>query len=260
MIDARRLCACGACLFALCVSPAGAFGPQGHLIAGRAAEPALCAPAAMEIARLGAGNDLGEMGLWADRIRSEPAFAHTGPWHYLNIANGALLADYQSPPEGDVLWAIEHFSRRLADRRLRDEARAEALKFLVHFIVDLHQPLHVGLADDRGGNTIGLRFRGEATNLHRLWDTQAIAWADGSVGTYTRVIAELVRVAPGEPSLVPLVWAEESLFLRPQIYAFGRAGREPARSYLDFAAATTRQRLTLAARRLAGTLNAILCD
>jgi len=251
----------GVFLLTLCsASPASAFGPQGHLIAGRAAAARLCMPAVVEIARLGAGDDLGELGLWADRIRSDAAFANTGPWHYLNIDAGEPMADYRSPPEGDVLWAVRYFSERLDDDGLSDAARAEALKFLVHFVVDLHQPLHVGLAADRGGNTIDLRFRGEASNLHRFWDTDAIAQANLSIGAYTRVVTELGDVASVDPALDPLVWAEESLALRPQVYAFGREGRELAPDYLAFAADATRERLAAAALRLAGTLNALLCD
>lgn len=238
---------------------AAAYGPAGHLIAGRAAEPGLCERAAAEVARLGGGEDLGELGLWADRIRSDEAYADSRPWHYMNIADGVPLADYRHPPEGDVLWAIDHFSARLGDERLDDASRAEALRFLVHFIVDVHQPLHVGRAADRGGNEIVLRFDGERTNLHRLWDTHAIDWADLGVPAYVRAVEALMADDPAPASLDPLVWARESLALRKRVYDFGRAGREPSTAYMDFAARITRERLALAAERLAGTLNTLLC-
>ena len=160
---------------ALCViEQAAAYGPAGHLIAGRAAEPLLCRAAADAIVALGDGDDLGELGLWADQIRSDPAYADAAPWHYMNVDDDSTVAAFEHPPEGDVLWAIGYFRDRLADRSLPDAERAEALRFLVHFIVDLHQPLHVGRADDRGGNSVELRFRGEGTNLHRFWDTDVI--------------------------------------------------------------------------------------
>jgi hypothetical protein len=236
-----------------------AYGPEGHLIAGQLADDLLCERARTEIAVLGDGQDLGELGLWADRIRSDPAYADSAPWHYMNIADGEPLADFQHPPEGDVLWAIDRFAGRLRDESLGRGERAEALKFLVHFIVDLHQPLHVGLADDRGGNSVRLRYRGEATNLHRLWDTHAIEWADLSFGSYRRRLRQDVLAAAGPVSLDPLVWAEESLALRPAVYDFGEANREPNAAYMAFAASTTRGRLAAAARRLAGTLNATFC-
>jgi hypothetical protein len=241
---------------------ARAYGPAGHLIAGRAAAPLLCERAVAEVSRFGGGEDLGELGLWADRIRSEDAYADAEPWHYMNIADGMPLASYAHPPEGDVLSAIERFSARLADPRLGRAERAEALKFLAHFVVDLHQPLHVGRAEDRGGNTIELRFRGEATNLHRLWDTHAIEWSDRSIEAYVAAIARDLRLrsdsAGLEALLEPGVWAAESLALRDAVYDFGPR-RAPSRAYLDFAAETTEERLCLAALRLAGTLNRIFC-
>jgi hypothetical protein len=158
-----------------------------------------------------------------------------------------------------VLWAIDHFEARLGDPALSRAARAEALRFLVHFIVDLHQPLHVGLASDRGGNAVSLQFRGRTTNLHRLWDTHAIEWTGVSVRQYIDEIARATPPADASMSLDARVWAEESLALRADVYDFGPEDVEPPEAYLDFAAATTRTRLLLASRRLAAALNGILC-
>ena len=229
------------------------------MIAGRAAEVLLCERAQSRIIDLAGGEDLAEIGLWADRIRSNQNYADTGPWHYMNIRTGGRLTDFEHPPEGDVLWAIGHFSDQLGDETLGRVEHVEALKFLVHFIVDLHQPLHVGLAEDRGGNTVNLEFRGEDTNLHRFWDTHAIESSGLSVGAFARSLRGDIVDAAEPVSLDPLVWAAESLALRARVYDFGRAGREPPRRYIDFAGRTTRERLSVAARRLAGTLNDLFC-
>jgi nuclease S1 len=242
---------------AIFASDALAYGPRGHLIAGRVAGDLLCARAAAAIADLRGGEDLGEIGLWADQIRSNDAYDHAAPWHYMNVADGERLAEFEHPPEGDVLWAIGHFSAELGDTGRSRTERSEALAFLVHFIVDIHQPLHVGLAEDRGGNAVELRYQGERTNLHRLWDTDVIDWTGLSVAEYAASITAEARGL--EVSLDPLIWAEESLALRARVYAYGREGRQPSRAYLDAAADITRERLALAALRLAGTLNAILC-
>jgi hypothetical protein len=236
------------------------YGPDGHRLAGRAAESMLCTDAQAEVARIGDGQSLGELGLWADQIRSNPAYADAAPWHYMNVADHASIADFEHPPEGDVLWAIGHFRARLADRSLAVAERAEALKFLVHFIVDLHQPIHVGRADDRGGNAIELRFRGQPTNLHRFWDTDVIAWVDLSQAAYVERMQAGDWAAPAAAVAAPVeAWAEESLALREQVYSFGRAGAEPPRAYLDAAADISGRRLALAAARLAATLNAVFC-
>ena len=249
--------AAGVALFA--GTDAAGYGPEGHLAAGRAAAPLLCEPAADAVAHLGGGSDLGELGLWADRIRSDPDYAAAGAWHYINVADDETLAAIDPGPEGDVLWAVDEFGRRLADTSLDDEARGVALKFLIHFIVDLHQPLHVGLAADRGGNTIALEFRGEATNLHRFWDSHVIEWTGESIDAYTDDLRRRAQAIGSGVDLDPLIWAGESLALRSRVYAFGQTGREPGRDYLEYSARLTRQRLTLATVRLAGTLNTIFC-
>lgn len=230
------------------------------MIAGQVADELLCERAREEVAVLGDRQDLGELGLWADRIRSDPAYADAAPWHYMNIADDVPLSEFEHPSEGDVLLAIDRFAGRLRDVSRGRSERSEALKFLVHFIVDLHQPLHVGLADDRGGNSVLLRYRGESTNLHRLWDTHAIDWAGLSLRSYRLSVQRDVMASDSPVSLDPLVWAEESLALRPAVYDFGEANHEPDAAYMNFAASTTHDRLVAAAQRLAGTLNAAFCN
>lgn len=277
--------------------PAAAFayGPTGHRIAGALAEPLLCPAAAEEVARISGGRSLSELGVWADTIRDEPRWRHTGPWHYMNIDDGRPLSSYRHPPEGDVLLAIERSASDLAqgDSARRESARGnsargnsargdserddaalggsagaprlDALRFLVHFIVDLHQPLHVGRASDRGGNTIDVRYGATTVNLHRFWDTDVLEVAGLSRREYERALAPRVAALAERPqAFAPEAWAAESLAVRNDVYAFKRRGRGPAalgRAYLERADAITRERLSLAAVRVSSTLNTVLgCD
>ena len=161
-------------------TPAAAFGPAGHRIAGLLAEPALCPAARREVEALGRGESLAELGLWADGIREQPEWRQSAPWHYLNVADApgpaaaAAIRAFRHPPEGDVLAAIERFRAELADRGRPEAQRAAALKFLVHFVVDLHQPLHVGRAEDRGGNTIDVVYGETVVSLHGFWDADVL--------------------------------------------------------------------------------------
>jgi S1/P1 Nuclease len=237
---------------------ARAYGPEGHLIAGIAAERSLCAAAREQVAVLGGGDRLGELGLWADRIRSDEEYAASLPWHYLNIRDGGSLRTFRHPPEGDVLEAIGRFKRVLADRSRPPDERAEALRFLVHVVVDIHQPLHIGRAADRGGNTIELKSAGEMTNLHRFWDSGAVTLAGLSIGRYARSLRTAMQDMQTGAKLDPVVWAEESLALRATVYDFDvRAGLDAA--YIERSITITRERLALAALRLAGTLNEMFC-
>lgn len=247
------------CLLAL-PPVAVAYGPAGHAIAGRAAEALLCAPAREAVADLADGASLAEIGRWADTIRSDPRYEASAPWHYMNIADDGAIAAYVHPPEGDVLWAITHFRARLADDGLARAERLEALRFLTHFVVDIHQPLHVGRAADRGGNTIDVVHDGETLNLHRFWDSGALELDGGGIAGYAAELVPLARRldaerAPGTPEL----WADESLELRAQVYGFEPGARELPADYVRRAEVLTRMRLAQAARRLAATLNGIFC-
>jgi hypothetical protein len=237
-----------------------AFGSDGHRIAALIAEPYLCAAATVEIDRLGNGDYLTELGLWADRIRTLPPWNDSGPWHYMNIADGDLLENYRSPPEGDILWAIANFRSRLEDTGLARERRGEALRFLVHFVVDLHQPLHVGRDTDRGGNTIEVFLDRKRITLHRFWDTEAIGADALPVERFLRNAMPTVRrLAAGHRSSPARQWAAESLALRDVVYAFDAETRQLDENYLEIAADVVQKRLIQAGIRLADELNSAFC-
>ncbi|HEX5421468.1 MAG TPA: S1/P1 nuclease [Gammaproteobacteria bacterium] len=249
------------CGLALVSGLAQAYGFEGHLIAGDLAQPLLCRPAADEIASLTKGENLGEIGLWADKARDQAKWKHTGPWHYMNIADGADVSRFEHPPEGDVLWAIEHYTAQLSAARSR-KARLEALRFVVHFIVDVHQPLHVGRASDRGGNTIDVRYGTTTVNLHHFWDTDVLHVAGLSRAQYEAALEPTAAMLSRQRERSsPADWAAESMALRPRIYDFVRPRHGPAvldRRYLERADRITRFRLAQAAVRLAETLNDLL--
>lgn len=264
-----------ACAAVIVPSGAFAFGPPGHEIAGMLAEPRLCAAARSEVARLGRGESLAQLGLWADSARDSPQWRDSAPWHYVNVADppdhtrAAALAAIRGvvhPREGDVLEAIERFEAVLHDRTRSRGERADALRFVVHFVVDVHQPLHVGRAADRGGNTVDVRHGGEVVNLHRFWDTDALEERGESVERRARRLRAALAALPAERAHEPVeVWAAESLELRGTVYAFGRANTrgggaiELDDGYLAAASHALDGRLALAAARLAAALNALFC-
>jgi hypothetical protein len=153
--------------------PAFAWGKTGHRVVATLATNLLTPTAqAQVIELLNPGTSLAEIATWADEVRSSrPNTAH---WHYVNIPRDA--SGYNAARDcrrGCVVSAIEHSLRLLQDTSKGHAARQEALRRVVHFVADLHQPLHV-IADDRGGNDVLLHFVGRQTNLHRLWDGDMI--------------------------------------------------------------------------------------
>jgi len=245
-----------AAAFVLPATAAG-FGAAGHSIAGRAAASHLCRAATAEVGLLAGGEGLDDLGQWADRVRRTERYEHTGSWHYLNIDDGLPFANYESPAEGDVITAAEQFHAVLAEDT-DAAARAVALRFLVHFIVDIHQPLHAGRGSDLGGNTIAIVWRGETMNLHAFWDTAAITANGQSIVDYARAIAEEITPEMTAAPFDPRGWAEESYRIRDAAYEF--ADRELTDAYIERAASLTRDRLMLAGARLAATLNNLYCQ
>jgi hypothetical protein len=246
-----------------------AFGPEGHVLVGAVAERHLCPQARDEVDRLLDGQSLGQAGRWPDWIRSDPQWRHTRTWHYINVGDDEPIEQVSGSAHQDVLWAIDRFEMQVADGTLPPEDRATALRFLAHFTADVHQPLHVGRAEDRGGNRIVVRVGNRTTNLHAVWDAQALIMGARRARESTREqdVQALVVLTRGEVGSLqadpPRVWALESQALRSLVYAFavpeGAAAVSLDDAYLAVATGIARSRLSEAGVRLAGQLNRIFC-
>lgn len=108
---------------------------------------------------------------WADEIRRDRP--ETAPWHYVDIkvTSTGLDRGRNCPGDDCVVAQIEKDLAIVRDRTLAPPIRAEALRFLIHFVGDLHQPLHAADSHDRGGNEVRVVLDGELTNLRAVWDT-----------------------------------------------------------------------------------------
>jgi hypothetical protein len=212
----------GAAALLALAPPALAWGPTGHRAVGRIAERHLAPETAREVAALLGPERLAYTATWADEIRSDPAWAKAEAWHWVTVPVGTTYADSKRNPAGDVLEAIARFERVLADRAAPRLERQQALKWLVHLVGDLHQPLHVGTRDDRGGNETLVLWFGEPSNLHSVWDTGLIDRTELSFSE----LAEKVDVATADEvrswqASSPLEWADESRVLGERAYALG---------------------------------------
>jgi S1/P1 Nuclease len=238
------------------VSPVFAWGSTGHRVVGLIAERHLSPQAKAAVADLLAGETLARVGFWADEIKSDPAWEKASPWHYVNIADAAAYETAPKSSKGDVIEAIVRFEAVLRDRGASRLSRAEALKFLVHFVGDVHQPFHVGRAEDRGGNEILVTWHDEVSNLHAVWDSDLIE----STGlSYTELADFIDRATPDEVRALQasdvFEWARESQALRPTVYAIGDGRLGYTYSYRVMP--IVERRLREAGVRLAGLLNRV---
>lgn len=165
----RKLAALGLAVYAI---PLMAWGPEGHRLVARLAQGMLTPAAAERVqATLGPGESIASMASWADEVR--PSRKETGSWHFIDIPiDSAGLNMQRDCARGDcVLGKIAEFRRLWLDPNASPQTRREALLFLVHFVGDMHQPLHSADHRDRGGNDVHVLFFGAPMNLHRVWDS-----------------------------------------------------------------------------------------
>ena len=235
-----------------------AWGQTGHRVTGGLAEPLLSAEAQQLVRGLLGPESLAEASTWADEMRSAPGSfwqKTANPWHYVTVPKGQDYEAVGAPPEGDAVTALARYRARLLNPTLALEVRREALRLIVHYIGDLHQPLHAGNGTDRGGNDVRVRYFGKSTNLHRVWDSSMI---DGERLSYTEWVAWLAPRLDGAfraryASIDPKDWIGESVALRDQVYPDGdRLSYDYIFQHKD----ALRTRLMAAGWRIAAYLNA----
>ncbi|MDH4469255.1 MAG: S1/P1 nuclease [Bacteriovoracaceae bacterium] len=196
-----------------------AWGPEGHKIVGEVAQKYLSPAAKAKVAVMLKNKTLADEANWADSIKSNPEWDYTRTWHYVNIADNANYGDAPLNPAGDVVEAIGRLHKELMDKNLAEEKRIEALKFLVHFVGDIHQPLHAGRGEDRGGNDTEVNWDGVTKNLHYIWDTVLIEMKNK---TYKQYAADLINtfgnnIKEYQQSDI-LIWVKDDMGCRDLIY------------------------------------------
>ena len=255
-----------ACIIGLSSATAAlGWGRIEHRASARAAESRLSAAAKAAIKDLlDPGETLADAAVWPDEHRRE--IPESGPWHYINvpISEPAFSRKF-CPPQGDVVSRIESFKKVLADPSKPKSERTKALRFLVHFIQDVHQPVHVGHRDDRGGNDLQLLYFDNPTNLHRIWDFELFEHKSMDEDYWTDRLTS--GCADGEIKKLRGKqvddWAEESLAAAKKAYLESpggkplKSGAKLGREYHEANLPVAESRLVAATYRLAEELNSI---
>ena len=241
-----------------------AWGAQGHRLVARVAEPRLTPQTRAEVARLLAtepGATLASIAPWADELRAkDPGLGKrsTG-WHYVNIGEDDCHYEVERNCRNGncVVEALKTQTAILGDRSRPDAERAQALKFVVHFVGDIHQPMHAGYGHDKGGNDFQVQFNGRGTNLHSLWDSGMLNTLKLDDDAFTQRLAARPKPKVGKRSAIgtdAVAWAEAScrIAIAPGVYPTQRTlGPEYTAIYLP----VVESELRLAGERLAVLLN-----
>lgn len=250
------------CLWAGWCSHAFAWGPTGHRVSAKIAENYLNTEARLGLTALLGRQTLAEASTWADEMRSNPSdFWQTTAdhWHYVTVPSRKTYEQVGAPDQGDAITALDRFRAVLLDRDASMAERQLALKFALHIIADLHQPLRVRNGKDRGGTQIKLLFMGRSTNLQALWDSGLIRQQELS---YTEWADWLQRALTEEEleswmNPYPQVWIAESAKLRRRVYP---GSKELGYDYSYEHLPALKQRLQQAGVRTAAWFNALFLE
>lgn len=207
-------------LYIVLVSAAYSWGLRGHRIVARIAENHLSETARKKVKELLGEDPLTKIANEADSYRSDSKWKCAPPLHYASVEDTETYLKSQKSPQGDIVRALVYFEDALRDKKASAAARTNALKWLVHLVGDIHQPLHVGRSCDRGGNSVEVSWFKSKSNLHKVWDSQFINHEDLSFSEYAEQLDKIDdRAITRLATSTYLDWAAESQALRGQLYA-----------------------------------------
>lgn len=238
------------------------WGIIAHRSIGKIASNHLTSKAKFEVRNLLGSETLALVSTYADELRPYNKFDYTNKWHYLNAPEGLTYKEFVSFVEKDsvpnVYNALKKMVSILNDVKKSKEEKKFALKFVVHLVGDLHQPMHVSRAEDKGGNDIDVKFLNKKSNLHSVWDTGLVEYYGF---TYTELANAIDNASATEIKkwqAAPItVWLYESYKISEQLYAETAKDATFNYDYFPEHQEIVKKRMLQAGVRLAGLLNKV---
>lgn len=243
-------------LFNTSIIKADDWGKNGHRAIAQIAESYLSNHARDQIEKLLEGESMAIVSTFADEIRSDSRYNEFNTWHYVNVDFDLSYEEAKKNSEGDIIQGILTCIEKLEDQSTSKEDQVFYLKMIVHLLADMHQPLHLGLEDDRGGNDIKVSWFGKSTNLHRVWDTNMIESYNMS---FTEMAFHKYPLTDDEISVYQegnlMSWFDETRILTQEVYLSAEEGDDLGYTYSYKWMPTVRKQIHKAGIRLAKILN-----
>jgi len=238
------------------------WGVIGHRAIGQIAENHLNPKAKAAVVRILGTESLAMVSTYPDEVRPYKQFAYTAPWHYVNLPDGLDYAQFSAQLKAldkpNIYKAMMQCIADLKNPAKTKEEHVFALKFLVHLVGDIHQPMHTGHSEDSGGNDIKVTLMRKEQNLHGLWDSGLINYAGLSYLELAQAcdVAAKAEVKSWSKDDVAK-WAYESYAISRDLYAEAAKNSEFDYDYYPKHADIVKKRLAQAGIRLAAILNEI---
>ena len=239
----------------LIINSASGWGRTGHSIVAQIAMHFLSDPARQKVRFYLGAMSIEDAANWMDSIRSDPDYDFMKPWHYLDFDKGLF---YSRPPTDDnILTRLSLTFNELRHYMLLcNEQIKNDLLFIFHLTGDLHQPLHTGYSEDKGGNTVAVDYLQDHTTLHKVWDEVLI---DSNNITMDSCLLLLKDISPEQLQKIKEInfvsWYNESRSLLERVYDYPEFTL--GQRYIDKNTVTIKERLLYAGIRLAAMLDAL---
>ncbi len=234
------------------------WGKTGHRTVGAIAQEHLTKKARRTIRKMLGSESLAMVANFADDIKSDKKYNEFYTQHYVNKPFGVLYHDAKKNHKGDLLTGIKKCIAVLSSKESTREDTVFYLKMLVHFIGDLHQPLHVGRAEDKGGNSIRLQWFYKKANLHSVWDSKMIDFYQMS---YTELAENAPNLSKKQVQFLQRGsiedWVNEGGVLAEKVYASAKKDENLTYRYMYDYFPLVRSQLQKGGVRLAKVLNDI---
>lgn len=246
------------CTTSIKVSASEDWGQNGHRSTAQIAQKHLSNKALKRITKLLDGNSIAVASTFADEIKSDKAFRGYNKWHYVNIPSGKTYAEVEEELGENAVWGIQECIAKLESEDTERRDQQFYLRMLIHLVGDLHQPMHVGHAHDKGGNDIEVKWFGRDSNLHRVWDSNMIdsynmSFTELSVHAQKLSKAEIKKIEKGNAE----AWAVESQTVAEAIYQSVEENRNLGYRYMYDWFPQVKVQLQKGGIRLAKILNEI---
>jgi hypothetical protein len=238
------------------------WGATGHRTIGKIAENHLTPQAQAAIKDLLDSESLADVSTYADKVRSQEKYKYTSPWHYIDVEAGLSESDFKKAAleqnEANVYQALAKCENDLIEPGKSREEKIFALKFIVHMVGDLHQPMHVSRKEDQGGNKIKVTFLGKPGNLHGLWDS-GLPEHEGL--SYDQLAVKVDHATKKQIKTWQqddvMTWLYESYQISEKLYADAAKTPDFDEAYYKAHIPVFEGRMAQAGIRLAGVLNEI---
>jgi len=239
-----------------------AWGTIGHRVSGQVAEEHLTPKARLAVHAILGNESIALASNWADFIKSDPAYSFMSAWHYVDLNKvytyPELVVFLKADTNVDAYTKLNYLIAQLKNKNLPKKEQLLDLRMVIHIVEDVHQPMHVAHADDKGGNDFKVTWFNQPSNLHSVWDSQLIDYQQLSYTEYANAVNHATPAEIKEWQAAPISqWLFESNQIAEKLYTDIKPGDNLSYKYNFTHIEILNRQLLKGGIRLAGILNQI---